>query len=175
MVEILDANRAAPTKGHDSDRPARKKTLPVILTRRTDNRPMVNMPHMYAKIIATSRAGIVRVGCMVAHLKDPVRALDTAALSNLGSHIAATGPPECLRMAFCGVWMGQCDGELYHSGILNVKDFGIRKIHARPFESVFRRELSRVSDVSPRVWLDRRWRVFYNSIRLMAGPIQASL
>src|SRR5580704_735369 len=64
MVEILDANRAAPTKGHDSDRPARKKTLPVILTRRTDSRPMVNMPHMYSRIIATSSAGIVSVGCM---------------------------------------------------------------------------------------------------------------
>ena len=50
---MLEANRAAPTSGHDSDRPARKKTLPVILMRRTDSRPMVNMPHMYSRIIAT--------------------------------------------------------------------------------------------------------------------------
>jgi hypothetical protein len=46
MVEMLEANKAAPTIGHDNDLPARKKTLPVILTRRTESRPMVNMPHM---------------------------------------------------------------------------------------------------------------------------------
>jgi hypothetical protein len=43
---MLDANNAAPTNGHDSDLPARKNTLPVILMRRTDSRPMVSMPHM---------------------------------------------------------------------------------------------------------------------------------
>src|SRR5271157_5520114 len=64
MVEMLDANSAAPTNGHDSDRPARKKMFPVILMRRTDSKPMVNMPHKYSRIIATSRAGIVRVGCI---------------------------------------------------------------------------------------------------------------
>jgi hypothetical protein len=61
---MFDANSAAPTSGHDSDRPARKNTFPVIFIRRTDNRPTVNMPHMYRRMIAISRGGSVRVCCI---------------------------------------------------------------------------------------------------------------
>jgi hypothetical protein len=81
---MLEANNAVPTNGHERDLPARKKTLPVILIRRTESRPMVNMPQRYNKMIAISRGGIVRVGRIASFAGRTVH-------------------------AHAGVWMGQCE------------------------------------------------------------------